>query len=34
MRLGREPGDRVGIWAPNCAEWVLTRKLPLIADTQ
>ena len=20
-----EPGDRVGIWAPNCAEWVLTQ---------
>ena len=25
--LGREigPGDRVGIWAPNCAEWTLTQ---------
>src|SRR6185437_12588397 len=21
---GLEPGDRIGIWAPNCAEWVLT----------
>src|SRR5690606_22398768 len=20
-----EPGDRIGIWAPNCAEWVLTQ---------
>src|SRR5438445_3968846 len=25
LRLGLEPGDRVGIWAPNCAEWVLTQ---------
>jgi fatty-acyl-CoA synthase len=25
MRLGLEPGDRVGIWSPNCAEWVLTQ---------
>ena len=23
-RLGLVPGDRVGIWSPNCAEWVLT----------
>jgi fatty-acyl-CoA synthase len=23
IRLGLEVGDRVGIWAPNCAEWVL-----------
>jgi fatty-acyl-CoA synthase len=21
---GLEPGDRIGIWAPNCAEWILT----------
>ncbi|MGE0737270.1 MAG: AMP-binding protein, partial [Alphaproteobacteria bacterium] len=23
LGVGLEPGDRVGIWAPNCAEWVL-----------
>src|ERR1700736_1761460 len=25
LSLGLEPGDRVGIWAPNCAEWVVTQ---------
>jgi len=25
LRLGIAKGDRVGIWAPNCAEWVLTQ---------
>jgi fatty-acyl-CoA synthase len=25
VRLGLLPGERVGIWAPNCAEWVLTQ---------
>ncbi|MBO0661602.1 AMP-binding protein [Jiella sp. MQZ9-1] len=25
IRLGLKPGDRVGIWAPNCAEWALTQ---------
>ena len=25
MRLGLEPGDRIGIWSQNCAEWVLTQ---------
>ena len=25
VALGFAPGDRVGIWAPNCAEWVLTQ---------
>ncbi len=25
IALGFEPGDRIGIWAPNCAEWVLTQ---------
>jgi fatty-acyl-CoA synthase len=25
LRAGIETGDRVGIWAPNCAEWVLVQ---------
>ena len=25
LALGLEPGDRVGIWAPNCAEWAVTQ---------
>jgi fatty-acyl-CoA synthase len=25
MRLGLAPGDRIGIWSQNCAEWVLTQ---------
>jgi fatty-acyl-CoA synthase len=25
LALGLEPGDRLGIWAPNCAEWLLTQ---------
>ncbi|MFK7733379.1 MAG: AMP-binding protein [Pseudomonadales bacterium] len=25
LHLGIEKGDRVGIWAPNCVEWVLTQ---------
>ena len=25
QRLGIRPGDRVGIWAPNCYEWCLTQ---------
>jgi fatty-acyl-CoA synthase len=25
LALGLVPGDRVGIWAPNCAEWVITQ---------
>jgi fatty-acyl-CoA synthase len=24
LACGLEPGERVGIWAPNCAEWILT----------
>ena len=24
LACGLEPGERVGIWAPNCSEWVLT----------
>ncbi len=25
LALGLVPGDRIGIWAPNCAEWALTQ---------
>ena len=25
LALGIEPGDRVGIWAPNCSEWCLAQ---------
>jgi fatty-acyl-CoA synthase len=25
MDLGLEPGSRIGIWAPNCAEWAITQ---------
>ena len=25
LAIGIEPGDRVGIWAPNCYEWCLTQ---------
>lgn len=25
MALGVDKGDRVGIWAPNCAEWIMTQ---------
>jgi fatty-acyl-CoA synthase len=25
LALGLKPGDRVGIWAPNCAQWTLTQ---------
>ncbi|HEY4444954.1 MAG TPA: AMP-binding protein, partial [Steroidobacteraceae bacterium] len=24
VAFGLEPGERIGIWAPNCAEWILT----------
>ena len=24
-RLGLQPGDRIGIWAPNCVEWTVTQ---------
>lgn len=25
LSLGLKPGDRIGIWAPNCAEWTVTQ---------
>ena len=25
LALGVQPGDRLGIWAPNCAEWCITQ---------
>jgi fatty-acyl-CoA synthase len=25
LTLGLQPGDRVGIWAPNCAEWIVAQ---------
>jgi len=25
LALGLEPGDRIGVWAPNCAEWAVTQ---------
>ncbi len=25
VALGLEPGERIGIWAPNCVEWVVTQ---------
>jgi fatty-acyl-CoA synthase len=25
LSLGLEPGDRVGVWAPNCVEWTLVQ---------
>ncbi len=24
VALGLEPGERIGIWAPNCADWTVT----------
>ena len=25
LAIGLQPGDRIGIWAPNCSEWTLTQ---------
>src|SRR5205085_5192580 len=25
LALGLEPGDRIGVWAPNCWEWAVTQ---------
>ena len=25
LAIGLQPGDRIGIWAPNCAEWAITQ---------
>ena len=25
LALGLQPGDRIGVWAPNCAEWAVTQ---------
>jgi fatty-acyl-CoA synthase len=37
LALDLEPGDRIGIWSPNCAEWALTQfaaaKVGLILTT-
>jgi len=37
LALGLKPGDRIGIWAPNCAEWALTQfaaaKIGLVLTT-
>jgi fatty-acyl-CoA synthase len=37
LALGLEPGDRIGVWSPNCAEWALTQfaaaKVGLILTT-
>ena len=30
MVAGLTAGDRVGIWAPNCAEWVLVQVLVMV----
>ncbi|HTT05732.1 MAG TPA: AMP-binding protein [Steroidobacteraceae bacterium] len=37
LAVGLEPGDRIGIWSPNCAEWALaqfaTARIGLILTT-
>jgi fatty-acyl-CoA synthase len=25
LALGLQPGDRIGVWAPNCAEWIVSQ---------
>src|SRR5258708_15485189 len=32
LALGLEPGDRVGIWSPNCAEWTIAQFATAKAD--
>ncbi|MCF6328579.1 MAG: AMP-binding protein [Henriciella sp.] len=31
LALGLAPGDRVGIWSPNCAEWTITQYATALA---
>ena len=31
ISIGLKPGDRVGLWAPNCIEWILTQYATALA---